>query len=316
MVKSLFTLFLIVLCIGIIFGSYKFFSEPISVQANSKNGNPLDPQNLPLGDGRVSSQPKRDYVMSCQNRFQGGGAFRDGSWIHSDGTWDSTSKAVVDGDVAWDGKYEIKVENGKRKLIGNGLPTDHHTGIFPIQQSDDAFKYDRNPNSIRDTKIVFELSLIPQKALKPSCVPMGTVGVMKTGVAIFNALDGEGRDAVAHEIQDKCDGHPQREGHYHYHNMSKCVETGKSEKHSELFGYALDGFGIYGIYGENGKELTNGDLDDCHGHTHEILWDGKKANMYHYHATREYPYTVGCFMGTPIVSREMPNRRPPFPPPF
>jgi hypothetical protein len=22
--------------------------------------------------------------------------------------------------------------------------------------------------------------------------------------------------------------------------------------------------------------------------------------MYHYHATREYPYTIGCFHGTPV----------------
>ena len=318
MTKYLFTVVLIVLSIGAFIGSYKFFGEPIATQAKPKTGNPLDPKNLPLGDGRVGSQPKRDYVMSCQDRFHGGGTFTDGNWIRSDGTWDSTNKATVSGDVAWDGKYEIKIEDGKRKLIGNGLPMSHHTGIFPIQRGDEAFKYDRNPNRINETKIVFALPLMPQVAEKPSCVSMGTIGVMKTGVAIFNALDGEGRDAVAHEIQDKCDGHPQQEGHYHYHNMSRCIEGAKSATHSELFGYALDGFGIFGIYGEGGKELTNADY--CHGHTHEISWDGKKVNMYHYHATKEYPYTVGCFVGTPVPSNDRPGggRRPPplFPRPF
>jgi hypothetical protein len=316
MTKYFLAFFLVIISLGVVIGGYKFFESPNIVQAGAKNGNPLDPKNLPLGDGRVSTQPKRDYVMSCQDRFHGGGAFKDGSWIHSDGTWDSTNKATVDGDVEWDGKYEIKIEDGKRKLVGNGLPTSHHTGIFPIQRSDDAFQYDRNPNSINETKIIFELPLMPHVAEKPSCVPMGTIGVMKTGVAIFNALDGEGRDAVAHEIQDKCDGHPQQEGHYHYHNMSKCVENGQSGNHSELFGYALDGFGIFGIYGEGGKELTNADLDDCHGHIHEILWDGKKVNMYHYHATREYPYTIGCFAGTPVPNRNGPPGRRPGPPPF
>jgi YHYH protein len=314
MEKSLFTILLVFLGIGILFGIYKFFQEPETLEI-TKNGDPLDIKRLPLGDGRISSVPKKDYVMSCENRFDGGGAFRDGDWIHSDGTWDSTAKVEVSGDVAWNGKYEIKIENGKRKLIGNGLPN-HHTGIFPIQQNDDAFKYDRNPNSINETKTGLDLPLIPQIATKPTCVSMGMIGVMKSGVAVFNALDGEGRDAVAHEIQDKCDGHPQQEGHYHYHNLSKCLEEKQSKKHSELVGYALDGFGIFGLYSENGKELTNNDLDECHGHTHEILWDDKMVNMYHYHATREYPYTIGCFKGNPIVSREMTNRRPPFPPPF
>ena len=45
------------------------------------------------------------------------------------------------------------------------------------------------------------------------------------------------------------------------------------------------------------RVLTNADLDECHGHTHTITWDGKAVVMYHYHATREFPYTVGCFRG-------------------
>ena len=47
--------------------------------------------------------------------------------------------------------------------------------------------------------------------------------------------------------------------------------------------------------------LTDADLDKCHGHTHEIDWDGQKVVMYHYHATWEVPYTVGCYRGTPVV---------------
>jgi len=46
--------------------------------------------------------------------------------------------------------------------------------------------------------------------------------------------------------------------------------------------------------------LTNADLDECHGHTSEIVWDGVAQQMYHYNATAEYPYTVGCFKGTPV----------------
>ncbi len=64
-------------------------------------------------------------------------------------------------------------------------------------------------------------------------------------------------------------------------------------------GYALDGFGLFGRYGEAGKVLSNADLDECHGHTHEVVWDGKPTTIYHYHATWEYPYTVGCYRAKP-----------------
>jgi hypothetical protein len=43
--------------------------------------------------------------------------------------------------------------------------------------------------------------------------------------------------------------------------------------------------------------LTSADLDECHGHTHAIPWNGKMVVMYHYHATWDFPYTVGCLRG-------------------
>jgi len=105
---------------------------------------------------------------------------------------------------------------------------------------------------------------------------------------------------VANEIQDACQGHPERNGSYHYHSLSTCLEPDKATSaHSELVGYALDGFGIFGRYGEGGREMRNADLDECHGHTHEVEWDGKRVSIYHYHATWEYPYTIGCFRGRP-----------------
>jgi hypothetical protein len=64
-----------------------------------------------------------------------------------------------------------------------------------------------------------------------------------------------------------------------------------------LFGYAFDGFGIYGPRGDDGKMVTNEQLDECHGHTHSVLWDGKMKKIYHYHLNNEYPYSVGCFKG-------------------
>ena len=65
-----------------------------------------------------------------------------------------------------------------------------------------------------------------------------------------------------------------------------------------LVGYLLDGFGIYGPHGEKGLALASKDLDECHGHTHTIAWEGQQVAMYHYHATPDFPYTAGCLRGS------------------
>ena len=75
-------------------------------------------------------------------------------------------------------------------------------------------------------------------------------------MALFNALDAPGRDAVAHETQDRCHGHPQQNGVYHYHSLTNCIaDKPGPDGNSPLVGYAIDGFGIYGRY-ENGKPLS------------------------------------------------------------
>ena len=43
---------------------------------------------------------------------------------------------------------------------------------------------------------------------------MGPIGFLLTGGVFFNALDAQGKDAVAHEVQDRCQGHPERSGAY------------------------------------------------------------------------------------------------------
>jgi hypothetical protein len=134
----------------------------------------------------------------------------------------------------------------------------------------------------------------PRRVSSPGCLSEGPIGYASNGVAIYDALDGGNRDALAWEVQDVCDGHPQRSGEYHYHAISRCL-TGYAagRSHSARVGWALDGFAIHGPRGARGKLLTNEDLDACHGHTHEV--SGKRR--YHYHATREFPYTLGCFSG-------------------
>lgn len=276
---------------------------------------------LHLGDGKISSEPKAGYLYTCQQRFNPNapGAHRRGDWIKGD-EWYPAQKVTVDGAVTWsNAKIEITAEGDRRTVSANNLPL-HETGIFPIRRDDDAYRYDRNPGRIREQDILLDLPRFPEVAATSSCVPMGMIGFTLSGAALYNAVDARGNDAPAHEIQDRCNGHPQQTGQYHYHNYSDCQTDTRSQPggHSDLLGYALDGFGIFGIYGDNGLELSTGDLDACHGHSHEVNWDGEGTPLYHYHFTHDYPYTVGCFRGTPIRTHTPrflgPPDRPP--PPF
>jgi hypothetical protein len=256
----------------------------------------VDVHALPMGDGKYSTTAKKGYVYSCQTTFNGGGAFATGAWI-SGTTWDMTKKPTVDGSVSWpNAAFSMSTSGTNRTFASNALPKTHVTGTFPIATSDDAYLYDRNPNSIKTQSLSFSLPMNPTVSASPSCVG-GEVGIAVTGVPIFNGFDAGGRDAVAHEIQDSCGGHPQVSGMYHYHGPSACAATGDSE----LFGYAFDGFGIFSNV-EGGKSLTNDELDECHGHSHAITWDGATKTLYHYHLTKEFPYTVGCFRGQKYVT--------------
>ncbi|MGH8400437.1 MAG: YHYH protein [Gammaproteobacteria bacterium] len=251
-------------------------------------------QLLPLGDGHLSDAPKAGYLFDCQTMFNSRRATHGGPWIKGD-EWDPAEKPVVQGDVAWpDANITITLEGDKRIIRANNLPK-HDTGIFPIQPDDPAYQYDRNPNSIQTQQILLTLPANPTPATTPSCVPMGMVGFTTDGVAIFNAVDAAGRDAVAHEVQDSCHGHPEHDGQYHYHGPSPCMPN---EMTGGLVGYTLDGFGIYGMEDDStGRILHDADLDACHGITSIVMWNGKPTNIYHYVLTAEYPYTIGCFRG-------------------
>ncbi|MDE2428733.1 MAG: YHYH protein [Burkholderiales bacterium] len=261
----------------------------------------IDPSKVPLGDGKFSQTgPAVGYVYTCYSANGGGGASSKGPWFNSDGlTWNSLSKISVQGAVNWTSSFLVSF-GSTLGITGNGLPP-NPTGTFPIASTDPAYAYDRNPNAIAQANIAWGLPAHPVVADKPRCTGLGAIGVLLDGVRLFNADDGANRDAVAWEIQDACQGHPERTGKYHHHNVSSCLtQKDTPGQHSPLVGYIADGFGLYGNLGENGKALTNADLDECHGHTHMIVVNGVAVNQYHYHQTKEFPYTIGCYKGTPV----------------
>ena len=250
-------------------------------------------EGLPLGDRKISDTPRRGYVKACMS-------FRDTPddgikrpWVRN-GYWYPSEKPIVEGAILWpDADSHIQVEADRRLIRSNGLPK-HITGIFPIAPGTQAYLYDHDEGRIQAYSVTLDLPATPELTKDESCVPMGMIGVTKDGVALFNAFDAEGFDAPAHEIQDKCNGHPQFSGQYHYHNWSPCI---KAERADAPVGWMLDGFPILGPTGVDGKKITNKDLDECHGRVGPVWMDGKLVTIYHYHFTLEYPYTIGCYRG-------------------
>ena len=265
---------------------------------------PIDIEALPVGTDKFEeSEPKQGYVFSCINNFTGSGAFESGPWFSDDlESYNLNEKIFVEGDVEWDAQFSTEVAGSDRNLTGNGLSPDP-TGTFPVAESDPAYQYDRNPNTISEYELAAALPADPQLADEPSCVG-GTIGVSTTGIPIFSAFDAGGRDAVAWEIQDNCDGHPQATGQYHFHSLSTCLDSGSTEPGSEQIGWALDGLGIYIERDAEGTMLSTADLDECHGRTSTVEWDGEQVEMYHYVATLDFPYLVACYQGTAITEAE------------
>ena len=138
----------------------------------------------------------------------------------------------------------------------------------------------------------------------------------------FGLLLVEGSDA---EVFDRCNGHSDVSGVYHYHqapgsdncgdtytavedqfvgtlviNLNVLIVEEQDSLQPTCFGLpllnvvsgvALDGFPIYGPHASDKVDgpLTSDDLDICHGR----MVDGK----YRYHLTYDFPYVLGCFWG-------------------
>ena len=119
---------------------------------------------------------------------------------------------------------------------------------------------------------------------------MGPMGVALNGVPFFNQYSGGGAP-LSHEIVsfDQYNGHPAPDGMYHYH-VEPYALTRRFGRDA-LLGYLLDGHPVYGPV-ENRREVSNADLDECHGHAHATR--DYPGGVYHYHTTAEAPYIAGA----------------------
>lgn len=224
---------------------------------------------------------------------------------------------AVNGSETMESEFEMIVDDTTRRMKGNGVPN-HPMGIYPIPTNTLAYEVYGSlpaqgyPNAAEIPTLPYELDItVPRYPTVsedgPYCLTPVVIGVATQTGATWHleyaaSADYQAVDPNAALFTDLCWGHPY-ETQYHYHGYSwKCFpDQGKPGDHSPLLGYALDGFGIYGPYSENGVFVTNDDLDECHGHEHAIEWEGQTVPMYHYHVNNEYPYSIGCYKGKPVM---------------
>ena len=183
------------------------------------------------------------------------------------------------------------------------------------------------PNALSEQDYLWEIPLNPKSASQTSEIPLlGLVGFSVNGLPIYGPNEGAHPDPygdpVYNDILDSCLGHTAQRGDYHYHAFElSCLALNIGNyKESPILGYALDGFPIYGPYGcvddecseiiefqsswvktgdpttyawDNYNYVSNDNpvyLDECNGRYDEKLG-------YHYRATENFPYLLGCYAG-------------------
>jgi len=137
----------------------------------------------------------------------------------------------------------------------------------------------------------FLIPITPVASTQNNSIGNTNVGVALNGVVLAAPAP---VDAIlgAYTIAafDDCAGHINLVAGYHYHGEAGCSQTQiQSDGHAAMMGYALDGFGIFGMLNEDKTEPT--DLDECRGHSDD-------TRGYHYHAAdvAENMF-IGCFKG-------------------
>lgn len=193
-------------------------------------------------------------------------------------------------------KDEVIVIESTNEPDHKSMYYDESNALYASYNEPDNPDFKKNPNRIETQDFVFTIPRYPAEAKTKETTPFGPMGVSVNSVAFFNQNAGP-NDDILEELNtfDQYEGHPAQAGDYHYHIEPTWLTQ---ELGDEAFlGLLLDGFPVYGPV-ENGKTLTNDDLDDYHGHVSATAEfpDG----IYHYHITADLPWINGDgFFGTP-----------------
>ena len=193
------------------------------------------------------------------------------------------------------GDVQVALDGAFVVLTATGVPN-HKSPYFSTSDARyEAYngtntRFGKAPGTIDAARYVMCIPLHPTKAAISAPTPLGPIGLALNGVPFFNQYNGQNRPlTVEVDSFDQYNGHPTPTNAYHYH--VEPLYLTRSVGSDQLLGFLLDGFPVYGPV-ENGKRVTNADLDQLHGHL------GKTADypdgVYHYHITDADPYINGA----------------------
>lgn len=155
-----------------------------------------------------------------------------------------------------------------------------------------------NPNSIAAKSIKVTVPMAGAKAATNSSVSGATIGLAISGVSIFGNFAAPG-DNIYDEAEtfDKCEGHPEKTGNYHYHSEPTAI----SQSDAAFVGVMRDGIPVYGRLDADGSTPT---LDTAGGHSGTTV-DSPSTPVYHYHVNLQtdgtdtaYFISKGFYAGT------------------
>lgn len=206
--------------------------------------------------------------------------------------------------VGWTDNVTLGFENDKMIVRSNGLPKQEILHAYQaLSLLDNKTTYVVEPLAMR---IRVSIPLQPRLAQIKTPSHLGIIGIAINGALIYSPYEADGatyaleanfpRDNIP--FIDDCNGHPNPLAvQYHYHGIPSCLTKliDHPGEHSRLLGYLLDGFPIYGPQDAGGTLITPASLDECNGHfgpTPEF-----PAGTYHYHFTKEAPYSIPCYAG-------------------
>lgn len=197
------------------------------------------------------------------------------------------SKFSSDVQVSLDGNFVVLKSTG---VPSHKSPYFASTDVRYEAYNGSNTNFSKAPGTIASQTYTFRIPLHPTKAATAAATPLGPIGIAINGVALFNQYNGQNRPlTVEVDTFDQYNGHPTPTNEYHYH--VEPVYLTKSVGSSAILGFLLDGFPVYGPV-ENGKRMTNADLDQLHGHV-GVTAD-YPAGIYHYHVTDADPYINGA----------------------
>lgn len=185
----------------------------------------------------------------------------------------------------------------------DGRP-DHRSNYFDSgDMCWEEYDHAENPNEIATRSYALTFPSAPDTT-ETSMQMIAVVGLAVNGVPIYANFAAPGDDIFEEALTfDRCGGHPQMQGAYHYHSEPYAI----SYDDDRLIGVLRDGNPIYGRRDPDG---TLPALDAYGGHT-AVTPHSPTTPVYHYHVNeqtstnpgtlgeRQWFLTTGTFRGTP-----------------